>query len=192
MRWEAGRALEPSRSRGAPQGVPQDCNTPVVYGGRMRNHRQSSRIGERARIEERRDKVFVMARDGMTTREIGKRLACSHVTVSRDLKARLRDMALNHPETRQYRMMMQARLEKLWTQLQNAVDGQDIKGIGQARALLDTQAKLLGLNIPAEPEPEALDTASISHAILEAMGPSVAVTPDMMQNRGDQNAANEG
>ena len=116
-------------------------NAPTGAGRTELAGRKTNRVA----CEQRRDKVMSMALAGGTAREIGRQLDVHHTTVSRDIKARLAEMAKWCPSTATYRELHRQRLEKLLTTwwLRALEDQQALDAVIR---LLSREAKLLGLD----------------------------------------------
>ena len=118
-----------------------------TYGGRKI---PSKSPGTKIRVEDRRDRVMAMAVAGKSARGIAKVLGLSHVTISRDIKFRLKHAASSNPATERYRELHRQRIEILleawWSKATDATDRRNLEVLDRMTKLLERQAKLLGLD----------------------------------------------
>ena len=117
-----------------------------------------TKLEQQAGIEDRRDKVMALVRQGGSTRTIAKALECAIGTVHNDVKARLKYQAENCPNTTSYRELNRQRIEdQLMIWWPKSRDG-DHKAAAVVIRLLEEQNKLLGLYKPVllEVQPPAL------------------------------------
>ena len=111
-------------------------------------HTGSNTVAKQVEIEDRRDKVLALVRQGGSVRSVAKALECSVGTVHSDIKARLKDAADNCPNTTSYRELNRQRIEsELMVWLPKSRDG-DHKAAAIVIRLLEEQNKLLGLYKP--------------------------------------------
>ena len=115
----------------------------------MATPERSVRLAKRQEIEDRRDKVMALARAGASTREIGKKLGVSAVTVSRDWRTRIEEHAKTCEDTGRLRTAEIDRIDTLMTAWWGAAL-QDLAALREVRALIELRAKFLGLEAPRE------------------------------------------
>ena len=98
-------------------------------------------------IEDRRDRVMHLARVGMTTRRIGAELKIGASTVSRDVKARLKEHSKQCEDTEQMRLAEIERLDALLT-VWWVKAGEDLHALDRVLKIQEQRVRLLGIEPP--------------------------------------------
>ena len=95
-------------------------------------------------IEDRRDRVMNLARAGMTTRRIGAELKIGASTVSRDIKARIKEHSKQCEDTKQMRLAEIERLDALLT-VWWVKAGEDLHALDRVLKIQEQRVRLLGI-----------------------------------------------
>ena len=131
--------------------------------------------------EKRRDTVMELALSGASTREIARQVNCSHGTVARDIKDRLKAGAQNG-STRRYRELHRQRIAALLSQWWNRA-ADDITVLDRVIKLLEREARLLGLDTPVT---QAID---LHHQGGIMIAPALVSPDEWVERQNDRNAS---
>lgn len=100
--------------------------------------------GHRAKIEDRRDKVMELARQGHSENEIALAVGVSQPTVNRDIKKRIELCAKNHADSGKVRTLtinrLEALLQKWWEEA-----GRDSVALKNCLEIIDKIARFSGV-----------------------------------------------
>ena len=123
-----------------------------------RNNSSSSRTVR----EKRRDEVMEMVLAGWPYRRIAGRVGVSHVTVMRDVVARLKEGAeVATAQTNEYRERQRQQLESLLRRLWVRAHKGEGAAVDRVLRILEREAKLLGLDAPQRKQIEGPDGGPI-------------------------------
>ena len=142
---------------------------------------------QKVQREDRREKVMELAFAGYSLRRIASEIGVSHVTVSRDIEARLKTAAEASPDTRKYRELHRLRLNRLMTAWwRKALHDPD--ALGNVLRILDREAKLLGLDAPTKLDhggsvrvDSKPDLSALADKDLQALRAIAALDPKVIQ-----------